>query len=42
LTLKKLFATGTQLNLSFLNNRFVGSLPNQVLKPQYRPRLGFT
>lgn len=42
LTLKKLFITGTQLDLSFLNNRFVGSLPNQVLKPQYRPRLGFS
>jgi outer membrane protein TolC len=42
LTLKKLFVTGTQLDLSFLNNRFVGSLPNQVLKPQYRSRLGFS
>jgi len=42
LALKKLFVTGTQLDLSFLNNRFVGSLPNQVLKPQYRPRLGFS
>ena len=42
LALKKLFITGTQLDLSFLNNRFVGSLPNQVLKPQYRPRLGFS
>jgi len=42
LALKKLFITGTQLDLSFLNYRFVGSLPNQVLKPQYRPRLGFS
>ena len=42
LALKKLFVTGTQLDMSFLNNRFVGSLPNQVLKPQYRPRLGFS
>jgi outer membrane protein len=42
LSLSKLFVTGTQLDLSFLNNRFVGSLPNQVLKPQYRPRLGFS
>lgn len=41
-SLKKLFATGTQLDLSFLNNRLTGSLPNQVLKPQYRPRLGFS
>jgi outer membrane protein TolC len=42
LTLKKLFITGTQFDLSFLNNRFTGSLPNQVLKPQYQPRLGFS
>ncbi len=40
-SLKKLFVTGTQFDMSFLNNRFTGSLPNQVLKPQYRPRLGF-
>ena len=38
-SLRKLFVTGTQIELSFLNNRFVGSLPNQVLKPQYQPRL---
>ena len=42
LTLKKLFITGTQFDMSFLNNRFTGSLPNQVLKPQYQPRLGFS
>src|SRR5258706_1430155 len=42
LSLSKLFITGTQFDLSFLNNRFVGSLPNQVLKPQYRPCLGFS
>jgi outer membrane protein TolC len=42
LTLKKLFITGTQFDLSFLNTRFTGSLPNQVLKPQYQPRLGFS
>ena len=41
LSLSKLFITGTQLDLSFLNNRFVGSLPGQVLRPQYLPRLGF-
>ncbi len=41
-SLKKLFVTGTQFDMSFLNNRFTGSLPNQVLKPQYRPRLGFS
>ncbi len=42
LSLKKLFITGTQFEMFFLNNRFVGSLPNQVLKPQYMPRLGFS
>ncbi|HWH79556.1 MAG TPA: TolC family protein, partial [Candidatus Binatus sp.] len=42
LSLSKLFITGTQLDLSFLNNRFVGSLPGQVLRPQYLPRLGFS
>jgi len=42
LALKKLFLTGMQLDRSFLNNRFVGSLPNQVLTPQYRPRLGLS
>jgi outer membrane protein len=41
-SLKKLLVTGTQFDMSFLNNRFTGSLPNQVLKPQYRPRLGFS
>ncbi|HMF48128.1 MAG TPA: TolC family protein, partial [Candidatus Saccharimonadales bacterium] len=40
-SLNKFFITGTQLELSFRNNYFVGSLPNQVLKPQYQPRLGF-
>ena len=42
LSLKKLLRTGTQMEISFLNNRFVSSLPNQVLKPQYRPHLGFS
>lgn len=42
LSLKKLLRTGTQTEISFLNNRFVSSLPNQVLKPQYRPHLGFS
>lgn len=42
LSLKKLLRTGAQLEISILNNRFVSSLPNQVLKPQYRPHLGFT
>ncbi|MBI2088677.1 MAG: TolC family protein [Deltaproteobacteria bacterium] len=42
LSLKKLLRTGAQVGISFLNNRFVSSLPNQVLKPQYRPQLGFT
>ena len=40
LSVNKFFITGTQLELSFRNNYFVGSLPNQVLKPQYQPRLG--
>lgn len=42
LSLKKLLRTGAQLEISFLNNRFVSSVPNQVLKPQYRPHLGLT
>lgn len=42
LSLKKLLRTGAQVGISFLSNRFVSSLPNQVLKPQYRPQLGFT
>lgn len=42
LSLRKLFITGTQFEVSFFNNRFVGSLPNQVLKPQYMPRLGLS
>ncbi len=37
-SLNKFFITGTQLELSFRNNYFVGSLPNQVLKPQYQPK----
>ncbi|MBI2361230.1 MAG: hypothetical protein HYV04_20380, partial [Deltaproteobacteria bacterium] len=42
LGLKKLLRTGAQVEISFLNNRLVSSLPNQVLRPQYRPHLGFT
>jgi len=42
LSVKKLFRTATQLELSFLNNRLVSSFPTQVLKPEYRPRLGFS
>lgn len=41
LSLKKLFRTGTEFEVSFLNNRLVSSFPTQVLKPQYRPHLGF-
>jgi outer membrane protein TolC len=41
-SLKKLLRTGAELDLSFLNNRFVNSVPNQVLKPSYRPRLEFS
>ena len=39
--MRKLLVTGAQLEMSFLNNVFIGSLQNQVLKPQYRPRVGF-
>jgi outer membrane protein TolC len=42
LSLKKLLVTGAQFEFSFLNNVFLGSLPNQVLRPQYRPQLGFS
>lgn len=42
LSLKKLLRTGTQLEISFLNKRSVTSFPTQVLKPEYRPHLGFT
>lgn len=42
LSLKKLFRTGTEFEVSFLNNRLVSSFPTQVLKPQYRPHLGFS
>ncbi len=42
ISLKKLFISGSELEFSFHNNRFTGSLPNQVLKPQYQPRLGFS
>ena len=41
-SLKKLLVTGAQLELSFLNNVFIGSLQNQALKPQFRPRVGFS
>ncbi len=42
LSLKKLLRTGAQIEFSFLNNRLENSVPNQVLKPSYRPRLGFS
>lgn len=42
LSLRKLLRTGAQLDISFLNNRLVSSFPTQVLKPQYRPHLGFS
>ena len=41
-SLRKFLRSGAQLELSFLNNVFVGSLPNQVLRPQYRPHLGLS
>ena len=42
LSLKKLLRTGAQFELSFLNNRLENSVPNQVLKPSYRPHLAFS
>jgi len=42
LSLRKILRTGTQLEISFLNNRFISSFPTQVLKPEYRPHLGFS
>jgi len=42
LSLKKLLRTGAQLDISFQNNRLISSFPTQVLKPQYRPHLGFS
>lgn len=42
LSLKKFLRTGAQLEISFLNNRLVSNFPTQVLKPQYRPHLGFS
>jgi outer membrane protein TolC len=39
-TLRKFLRTGGQLEFSFLNNVFFSSLPNQVLRPQYRPHVG--
>jgi len=41
-SLTKLLRTGAELDVSFLNNRLVNSVPNQVLKPSYRPHLEFT
>ncbi|MBI4523803.1 MAG: TolC family protein [Deltaproteobacteria bacterium] len=41
-SLKKLLRTGAELEISFFNNRFVSNFPTQVLKPQYKPRLGFS
>src|SRR5207247_10098872 len=42
LAIRKFLLTGAQFEISFLNPVFIGSLPDQVLKPQYRPRLGFS
>jgi len=42
LSLKKLLRTGAQFEFSFLNNRFENSVPNQVLRPSYRPHLAFS
>jgi outer membrane protein TolC len=42
LSVKKLLRTGAQVEISLLNNRLVSSVPNQVLKPQYRPHLEVT
>lgn len=42
LSIAKLLRSGAQLEMSFLNNRFVSNLANQVLAPQYRPRLEFS
>jgi outer membrane protein TolC len=42
LSLRKLLITGAQFEFSFLNNVYVATLQNQVLKPQYQPRVAFT
>src|SRR5947199_286529 len=42
LAIRKFLLTGAQFEISFLNPVFIGSLPDQVLKSQYRPRLGFS
>jgi outer membrane protein TolC len=42
LSLQKLLLTGAQIELTFLNNRFENSVPNQVLRPSYRPQIGLT
>jgi outer membrane protein TolC len=41
-SLRKLLITGAQFEFSFLNNVYVATLQNQVLKPQYQPRVAFT
>ncbi len=40
LSVRKFLLSGAQLEVSFLNNVFIGSSPNQQLRPQYHPRLG--
>jgi outer membrane protein TolC len=40
LSIRKFLVSGAQFEISFLNNVFVGSSPNQQLRPQYHPRLG--
>jgi len=40
LSVRKFLLSGAQLEVSFLNNVFISSSPNQQLRPQYRPRLG--
>jgi outer membrane protein TolC len=39
---RKFLRTGAQLELSLFNRVFFSSLPHQVLRPEYRPHLGFS
>lgn len=40
LSIRKFLLSGAQFEVFFLNNVFIGSSPNQQLRPQYHPRLG--
>ncbi len=40
LSIRKFLLSGAQFEVSFLNNVYVASTPNQQLRPQYHPRLG--